>query len=282
MPFFVGSIEDRPTLQRALEGVEAVVHLAARAHVMTDRAQNPLAEFRSVNVEGTRAVLEEAVSAGARRFVYVSTVKAVGVSNAAPWTEDVVPRPADPYGRSKLEAEKLVSEFGATGTVQTIILRLPLVYGPGMRGNMLQLFRLVSHQIPLPLGRANSPRSLAFSGNVVAAIRTVLESSIESSETFFVADKERPTTRELVRGIASALDTHVLLIPVPRQVARAVAWSNDVLARILPIPSVGPLVQRLFESLTVSTERFSRQTGYSQPFSLAEGLRETARWYQSQ
>ncbi|HEV2146724.1 MAG TPA: NAD-dependent epimerase/dehydratase family protein [Longimicrobiaceae bacterium] len=280
-PAPAAGLHDREALRRALDGAQAVVHLAARVHVMRDAAADPLTEFRRVNVEGTRVLLEEAVSAGVRSFVFVSSVKAVGEESDAPWTEDTPPRPVDPYGISKLEAERLVREMADRAGLHAPILRLPLVYGPGVKGNMLQLFALVSRGVPLPFGAVPNRRSMVYSGNVVAAIRAVLDSPAAGSGVFFVSDGRDLTTPELVREVARALGVEPRLLRVPPALLHVAARAGDVLSRVAPFPLTSPALQRLTGSLALDASELGRVTGFRPPYSVEEGLRATAEWYRA-
>lgn len=272
---------DRAAVRRAVAGADAVVHLAARVHVMRDSAADPLAEFRRVNVEGTRVLLEEAVAAGARSFVFVSSVKAVGESGTAPWTEATPPRPVDPYGISKLEAERLVRDTAERAGLHAPILRLPLVYGPGVKGNMLQLFGLVSRGVPLPFGAVPNRRSMVYSANVVAAIQAVLGSPSAGSETFFVSDGRDLTTPELVREVARALGVAPRLLRVPHVLLRAAARAGDALSLLAPFPLTSAALQRLTGSLSLDASKLGRVTGFRPPYTVEEGLRATADWYRA-
>src|SRR5713226_1940634 len=157
--FRIEDLCDRVNIRRALAGIGTVIHLAARAHVMRELVQDPLSAYRKVNVEGTRVLLEEAVAAGVRHFVFVSSVKAMGERAHVPWTEASQPCPSDAYGVTKLEAERLVQDVASRTGLRTVILRLPLVYGEGMRGNMLQLFTAVARGWPLPFRSVRNGRS---------------------------------------------------------------------------------------------------------------------------
>jgi UDP-glucose 4-epimerase len=168
---------------------------------MDDTAGDRFSAYRRANVDGTRAVLDAARAAGARTFVFASSVKAVGERSETPWTESVEPRPVDPYGVSKLEGERVV--LGAAA-IRAVVLRLPLVYGPGVRANMLRLFRAVDSGWPLPVGGVKNRRSLLYVGNLVAAIRRALEVD-RVRGTYFLADGEGASTEDLVRAIARAL-----------------------------------------------------------------------------
>lgn len=256
---------DRTGMRSALAGVESVIHLAARAHLMRDPAADPLLEFRRVNVEGTRTLLEEAVRAGVSRVVFASTVKAVGeVTGAVPWTEDTPARPVDPYGQSKLEAEELVCAARDSHGLHAPILRLPAVYGPRMKGNVLRLFRLVDRGIPLPLAAVRNRRSMAFVGNVAAAALAVLRSPPAQRELFFVSDGQDLSTPELIRAIGRALGRPARLFPVPPGLFRAFTTAA---------------LQRLLGSLAVDSSKLIRMTGFVTPYRPEEGLRLTAEWF---
>ena len=278
----VHGLHDREGLRRALAGVEAVVHLAARVHVLEETAADPLAAFRAVNVEGTRTLLEESAAAGVRSFVFVSSVKAVGeASGSTTWTEATEPRPVDPYGVSKREAEILVRAFADEHGVHAPILRLPLVYGPGVGANMLALLRAVARGVPLPLGAVRNRRSLAYVGNVAAAVAAVLDTPESGTETFFVSDGEDLSTPELVRRVARALDRPARLVPVPPALFRAAGAAGDLLRRAVPVPVHSAVVDRLLGSLAVDSSRLARVTGRTPPFSVDEGLARTAAWYRA-
>ncbi len=270
---------DRPVMRRAVEGVGAVVHLAARVHVMSDEAADPLAEYRRTNVEGARVLMEEAQAAGVRRLILVSTVKAVAEESDTPLNEATPPRPSDPYGISKLEAERMVLELASSGTTTASVLRLPLVYGPGMKANMLRLFDAVDRGLPLPLGGVRNRRSVVFTGNVVTAIERLLATPAAAGEVFFVRDPADVSTPDLIRAIALALGRPARLVPVPAPLFRAAGAFGDFLAPWVKVPMSSAAVARLFGSLTVDAAKLARVTGFEPSYSLAAGLRITAEWY---
>jgi nucleoside-diphosphate-sugar epimerase len=272
-------LHDREGMRRALAGVDAVVHLAARVHVMRDAAADPLAEFRRVNVDGTRALLEEAIQAGARRFLYASSVKALGEGGDAVLTDDTPPAPADPYGISKVEAETVVRELADAAGVHAPILRFPLVYGPGVRANFLKLLQLVDRGIPLPFGLVRNRRSMVYVENAAAAVVAALESPAAARESFLVSDGEDLSTPELVRRIARALGRPARLIPIPPALFAAGGRVGDLLARALPFPLTSAAVHRLLGSLAVDSSRLARLTGFAPPFTVDQGLAATAAWY---
>jgi nucleoside-diphosphate-sugar epimerase len=276
-----GDLSDVDAVTRACEGVTTVVHLAARVHVMRDRSADPLAEFRRENVEATRRLMQAAAIAGVRRVLFVSSVKAVGESSERPWTDDVTPAPRDPYGQSKLEAEHVVRTIADAAGVDAPILRLPLVYGPGMRANMLRLFQLVDRGVPLPVGAVRNRRSLLYVENVAAAILAALRSPAASRETFFVSDGEDVSTPELVERVARALDRRARLLPIAPKLFRYVGRVGDALSAVLPFPVTTAAVDRLLGSLAVDSTRLRLVTGFAPPVSLDEGLRRTAAWYRA-
>lgn len=278
-PRRISDLADRVGLRDALSGADTVVHLAARVHVMRDAATNPLAEFRRVNVEGTRILLEEAARAGVRRFLLMSSVKAIGEQSDTPWTEATPEHPVDPYGISKLEAEHLVRRNADAEGLHAPILRLPLVYGAGVRANFLQLMRLVDRGVPLPFGRIRNRRSLAFAGNVASAIVTALDSAAAARETLLLSDGEDVSTPQLVRAIAAALQRDARLVNIPDLVFRVAGRVGDMLSPVSPVTSAS--VHRLTGSLAVDSSRFRELTGFRTPFTLAHGMRETAAWYRS-
>ena len=161
---------DQDAVRAAVTGADAIVHLAARVHVMRERAADPLAEFRRANVESTEAPGRGGSPCRRGQLVLASTVKAVGEGNSTAWTEDTPPAPSDPYGTSKLEAERLVRDVAQRQGIRAAVLRFPLVYGPGVKGNMLRLFALVDRGVPLPFGSVANRRSLLYVGNLVAAV----------------------------------------------------------------------------------------------------------------
>lgn len=278
-PAPVEGLHDREGLRRAVAGVGAVVHLAGRVHVIRETAADPLAEFRRVNVEGTRTLMEEALRAGARRFVHASTVNAMGEGGGAVLADDTPPTPADPYGVSKLEAEGVVRELTAAAGAHAAILRFPLVYGPGVDANFLRLLQTVDRGVPLPFGLVGNRRSLLYVENAAAAVATALESPAAAGETFLVSDRDDVSTPELVRRVARALGRPARLVPFPPALFALGGRIGDLLARAAPFPLTSADVHRLLGSLAVDSSRFGRLTGFTPPFTMEEGLAATAAWY---
>ncbi|MEP6573560.1 MAG: NAD-dependent epimerase/dehydratase family protein [Gemmatimonadota bacterium] len=278
----VGDFQDRGLLSQALAGVETVVHLAARVHVMTETSPDAAAEYRDVNVTLTRSLLAAAGAAGVRHFVFASSVKVMGETNEAPWTEESPAAPADPYGISKLEAERLIQREARRFGMRATILRFPLVYGPGNRGNMLRLFRLVERGLPLPFGSVGNRRSLAYVGNVVAAFEAVLAAPLTGQEIFFVSDGEDLSTPELLRLIGRGLGRSVHLVSIPPALLVSLAAAGDRILGSRPAPRLAPAVERLVRSLRVDSSKLTRLSGHRPPWTPSEGLAETGRWYLEQ
>ena len=273
---------DAASLRPALAGVTTVIHLAARVHVMDDQSADPLAEFRRVNVRATEVLLDEAARAGVTRFVFASSVKAVGESSELALTETTPPDPQDPYGRSKLEAEQVVRRASEEQALDTVVLRLPLVYGPGMKGNMLRLFRAVDRRLPLPLALVRNRRSLAFLGNVAEAVLAVLRTPGRGARTYFVSDEHDVSTPELLRAIGRALGREPRLLPVPPSAFRVAGRVGDVISTVRPLPLTTAAVDRLLGTLVVDSSALRRATGFLPPYTLEEGLAITAKWYRLQ
>jgi nucleoside-diphosphate-sugar epimerase len=266
----VGDIGPDTDWRPALAGVGCVVHLAARTHVLSETAADPLAEYRRINVAATERLARLAADLGVWRLVFLSSAKIHGDSSGSrPFTEDDAPRPEDGYGISKWEAEQALARVAAETGLQVVVLRPPLVYGPGVKGNFLRLLRLVSRSLPLPLGAIDNRRSLVYVGNLVDAIVKAAEAPRPSRWTYLVADGEDVSTSDLARRLATALGVKSRLVSVPAallNVAAALAGRRAEFAR-------------LTGSLQVDSSRLRRELDWRPRYSLAQGLAETARWF---
>lgn len=279
----ISGLDDTRGLLGACDGVDTVIHLAARVHVMRDSAPDPLAAFRKVNVEGTRNVVESAIAQGARRIIFVSSVKAAAErSGAEPLRDTDVPAPADAYGRSKLEAEQVVLRCCTAAGVDGVVLRPPLIYGPGMRANMLRLFGLVRRGLPLPLASVENRRSVLFVGNLSAAIRALVRRQEAAGGTYYVADKASLSTPRLVQLIAAAMDRPCRLVPVPPRLLEGMGRAVEGTAAVFNRSGArAAAVVRLTQSLHVDTTALRERLGFEPPFSTEMGLQETVAWYLS-
>ena len=270
---------ERGALVRAFVGADVVVHLAGRAHRLRDDAGDPLASFRRVNVEGTRAVIEAAADAGVRRVLVASSVKAVGESTVIPWTEETTPAPVDPYGVSKLESEHAAFAAGAERGIDTVVMRFPLVYGPGAPANVLRLVSLVSRGLPLPFAGIENRRSMLSTGNLVSAVRALAGTPGLDGEVFFVADGVDLSTPELIRTIAEGLQRRARLFRIPPRLFAAAGRAGDSISRLVRFPITSAEVERLTGSLVVSTVKLAEWTGFRPPETPADGWRVVAQWF---
>ena len=272
---------DPGELASAMTGATTVLHLAAMVHVARASGMQRLDEFRRANVEWTRALLEVSGRVGVSEFIFVSSVKAVGETNTSPWNESTPPQPQDAYGLSKLEGEQVVLGAGGKGRLKTAVLRIPLAYGPGAKGNMLQLFRAVQSGFPLPLGAIHNQRSLVYSGNLVAAVEALLACPGCWGETYFVSDGSDLSTPDLIRTIARALGRPTHLFSLPPIFLRMLGRGGDLAGGLIPPVFSSGAVSRLVDSLAVNISKISKATGYLPPFTPDQGFQVTAQWYQS-
>ncbi len=255
----------------AVEGADAVVHLAARVHILGDAAADTLAEYRRTNVEGTRSLAAASVRAGVRRLVLLSSAKVYGERSTRPFREGDVTHPEDAYAVSKLEAEEALKEALAGAQTKWTILRPPLVYGPGVRANFLRLMRTVARGTPLPLARIDNRRSLVYVGNLVDAIEGCLQAEAAAGRTWPLNDGEDLSTPELVRRLARALNKPARLVPVPVPLLRLAGALSGKAAT----------VDRLVESLQVDATAIRTVLQWTPPYSVDQGLVETVRWFRT-
>lgn len=253
----------------ALKNVEHVVHLAARVHVMNDKSSDPLAEFRRVNVEGTAALARQAAVAGVRRFVFLSSVKVNGEFTEAgqPFNANNVPAPEDPYGLSKHEAEQLLRQIAAETGMEVVIIRPPLVYGPGVKANFESMMRWLARGVPLPLAAVTrNRRSLVALDNLVDLIVTCLNHSAAANQTFLVSDGEDLSTAQLLKRMGAAMGHPARLFYVPPALLK-------LGATVLNKPGI---YQRLCGSLQLDIAKTRQLLGWTPPVSVDEGLRRAA------
>ena len=263
--FAVGDIGPRTEWLELLACCDAVVHLAARVHVMHDVEPDPVAAFRAINVDGTLNLARQAAVAGVKRFVFVSSIKVNGESTQSgrAFTEADAPDPQDPYGLSKHEAEQGLRQLVAETGMEVVIIRPPLVYGPGVKANFAALMRAVQRGWPLPLGAVHNQRSLVALDNLVDFIVTCITHPQAVNQTFLVSDGHDLSTTELVRGMARAVGVPARLLPVPVWALRA---GSALLGR-------GEAVQRLCGNLQVDISKARSLLGWCPPVSVEEGLR---------
>ena len=248
----------------ALQGVDLVVHCAGRVHVMDDLSENSLHAYRKTNVHGTIHLARKAVSAGVRRFVFVSSIKVNGEATLRemPFTADDLPSPTDPYGLSKLEAEQELRSLEKQTGLEVVIVRPPLVYGPCVKANFANLMRWVSRGIPLPLGAIHNSRSLVSLSNLVDLLVVCLQHPAAAGQTFLVSDGEDVSTTELVRLVAQVMGKKAILFPVP---VFLLVWGAALLGK-------RAVAQRLCSSLQVDIDKTRNLLGWTAPLTMEQGL----------
>ena len=266
----IGDLGANPNLNGALENVAMVMHLAARVHIMSDDPVDPWKEYRRVNVEGTEALARAAAEQGVRRMVFVSTAKVNGESTfGKPFTERDPPDPQDPYAISKWEAEEALWSVATKTGLEIVIVRPPLVYGPGVRANFLRLMRLVERGVPLPLPHTKNRRSLIGVENLADFLARCVSHPGAANETFLVSDGEDVSTRELIARLARALGRSARFLPVPELAVRLAAGLVGKKAA----------ANRLFGSLAINSDTAREKLAWKPPVTLDSGLAATARWY---
>lgn len=268
-PTSIESIGPETEWRHAVNDIDTVIHLAARVHIMNDPSSDPLAHFRRVNVQGTEKLARQAAYSGVKRLVFVSSIKVNGEENATPYTPNSPPSPSDPYGISKWEAEQALRKIGQETGMEVVVVRPTLVYGPGVKANFLAMMNIVAKGIPLPLASIANRRSLISVGNLVDALAICAVHPQAAGKTYLVSDGEDISTPDLIRRTARALGVPARLFPVPASVMRFAGAVTGKLAA----------VDRLLGSLTVDSSRIRSELGWKPPFSMEEGLRETAEWY---
>lgn len=269
----IGAIDGETNWAEALRDVDSVIHLAARVHVMKDTAADPLAEFLKVNTQGTANLARQAAAAGVKRLIYVSTIKVNGERTAEtqPFVESDKPDPQDAYAISKWRAEQLLQHFAQEAELEVVIVRPPLVYGPGVKGNFISLLAAVNNGIPLPLESVRNKRSLIYSGNLVDALIVCANHPAAAGKTYLVRDGEDVSIPNLVRQIAINLGKPARLLPLPVKLLRGLSRLFGKLES----------AERLADSLRVNDDLIRHELGWKPRFTLQQGLQTTADWYKS-
>ena len=280
----VGPIDDRTDWTAALAGVEVVIHLAARVHIMHDDVADPLAAFRQVNVSGTEHLARSSAASGVKRLVYVSTIKVNGERTsclAAPtvrplpansaFTETDQSNPQDPYGISKWEAEQALHRVAQDTGLEVVIVRPPLIYGPGVKGNFVQMLAVIARGIPLPLASINNLRSLLYVENLVDALINCAIHPAAAGQTYLLCDGEDISTPDLLRRLATALGMPPRLFPCPPALLKLAG----------KLTGKSEQVERLLGCLQVDSGKIRRDLNWQPPYTLQQGLQATADWYRN-
>lgn len=290
----VGPIGAKTDWTDALRGVDVVIHLAARVHVMRETAGDPLADFLEVNLHGTENLAQQAAQAGVKRLVYVSSIKVNGESTfrmAASVVEKIPPsspflegaaensvftekdatNPQDSYGISKWQAEQALQRIAQESGLEVVVVRPPLVYGPGVKGNFAQLLKVLDKGVPLPLASVHNLRSLLYVENLVDALIVCAMHPAAAGQTYLVSDGEDISTPDLLRQLGIAMGHPVLLFTCPSALLK--------LAGLLTGKS--SQLERLLGSLQVDSSKIRYELDWTPPYTLQQGLRATAGWYRS-
>ncbi len=259
----------------ALQGVDCIIHCAARAHVMKETEKEALKAYRIVNVDGTKRLCKQAVEAGVRRIIYLSSIKVNGeqtLRKHEKFSADDEAKPEDAYGISKLEAEEVLHEISARTGLETVIIRPPLIYGSGVKGNFLSMLGWLYLGVPLPLGAIQNQRSLVGIDNLIDLIITCIDHPAAANQTFLVSDDETLSTTELLQRLGIALDKPARLFPVP-------ASFLGLAARLIGKKDIA---RRVLGSLQVDISKTKKMLNWTPPFNVDEGLKKTAEWYLNQ
>lgn len=268
----INNIGPETDWREALKGIDVIIHLAARVHIMRETSDNPLQDFRHVNAEGTRHLAQQAAEAGVKRVIFLSTIKVNGEKTITkPFTESDAPAPDDQYSISKWEAEQSLSGIANKSGLEFVIIRPPLVYGAGVKGNFQNLMKLTRKGIPLPLAGIDNKRSLVYMGNLVDAILKCIEHPSAANKTFLISDGEDLSTSELIRKLASTFDKPARLFYFPSAMLRLAG----------AIVNRKNMVSRLTNSLTVDSSKIRGELDWTPPFTVNQGLKETVEWFKN-
>lgn len=270
-PSIIGDIDRQTDWSEALKGVDTLFHLAARVHVMKETKADPLEEYRRVNVQGTEHLARSAAAAGVKRFVYVSSIKVNGEKSQPdrPFTEDDLPKPQDPYAISKWEAEQALHRVSLETGLEVVVVRPPLVYGAGVKGNFAVMIETIVKGIPLPFGSVHNRRSLIYVENLADALIHCGRHASAAGQTYLVSDGEDLSTPELLRRMGDALGRPARLLSFPPVLLK---WLFALVGKREP-------GERLLGSLVVESGKIRREVSWRPPFSVQQGLHTTAEWY---
>jgi nucleoside-diphosphate-sugar epimerase len=267
----VGEINETTDWSAALAGIDVLVHLAARVHVMHDTAADPLTEFQRVNTAGTEHLAISAAANGVKRLVYVSSIKVNGeeTQGEGKFSELDVPSPQDPYGISKWKAELVLHRVASETGLEVVIVRPPLVYGPGVKGNFASMLKVLSWRIPIPLASVANHRDLVYVENLSDALVVCATHPAAVEQTYLISDGEAISTPDLLRQLASAMGYKIYLLPFPLSWLRALA----------KIFGKSDQAGRLLGSLQVDSGKIRSQLDWRPPYTIAQGLHKTVDKY---
>lgn len=263
----IGDIDSNTDWQKALAKVDTVIHLAQRAHISNDKVNDSLTDFRKVNLFGTQRLARMAAKAGVKRFIFISSAKVNGEGTNLPYTEKDAPQPQDAYSISKREAEDLLSSVSAETGLQMVILRVPLVYGPGVKANFKNLIKIAGLGLPLPFKGIHNSRSFIYLGNLVDAIIICATHPLAAGETFMLSDGQDVSTPDLIKMIAFAMNKQAILFSL----------HPGILMALCNIVGKGKEAKKLTSTFLVDSSKIRNLLGWKPPFTLEEGIKETVK-----
>jgi nucleoside-diphosphate-sugar epimerase len=267
--YAVGDIDENTNWTEVLTGCDVIVHLAARVHQMHDDSLDPLSEFRRVNTAGTLNLARQAMNAGVKRFIFISSIKVNGEESDFPYSEMFEPNPSDAYAISKWEAEQGLNELSRDGAMEVVIIRPPLIYGPRVKANFASMIRWVTRGVPLPFGAIHNKRSMVAVENLVDFIvlcADISKSPKAANQIFLISDGADVSTTELLNNVRAAYGTKMPLIPIPG------SWLKFTLNLI----GKSELSSRLLGSLTVDISKARNLLGWEPKIDILTQLRKMA------
>ncbi len=267
----VNDISSETEWTSALQDINVVIHTAARVHVMNDAVTNPLSEFAKINVAGTLNLARQAVNAGVKRFIFISSIKVNGETTrfGHRFGPDDIVEVTEPYGLSKYQAEQKLLALAKTTGLEVVIIRPPLIYGPGVKANFYSMMKWIYRGVPLPLGRIDNKRSFVALDNLVDLTVTCIDHTKAANEIFLISDGEDVSTTELLQKVAKAFGRNPLLLPVPVGVMK-------LAAKLL---GKGDMADRLFGSLQVDDSKTKERLGWEPVITMDKQLQKTADAY---
>ena len=269
--FCVGNINGSTDFSMALSGKDVVIHTAGRAHIMNDNSTSPLAAFREVNVKGTLNLAAQAVQAGIKRFIFISSTKVNGdlTLGSNVFSEVSIPDPKDPYGLSKYEAEQGLLKLASRSNMEVVIIRPPLVYGPGVKGNFATLIRVVKSGFPLPIALINNKRSLIALDNLVDLIATCISHPNAVNQVFLASDGEDISSLSLIKKIAIAFDLNPYIFP----------FSITMMKIATKLIGRGLIADRLFGDHRVDISKVQKMLNWKPVISIDEQMQKIANYH---
>lgn len=270
----INCLEQQANWSDALHGIDTVIHLAARVHVMQEKSESALDAYCHVNTKATKCLAEQAAKHQVKRFIFLSSIKVNGefTKTGAPFTESVAKPTEDPYGRSKYLAEQHLQLISQNTGMEYVIIRPPLIYGPGVQANFLKMMELVSKGWPLPFARVHNRRDFIFIDNLVSALCAVVQSPKAANQVYLVADDVALSLTELLKAIGHHMDVSVRLLPIP------VGFMRFAFKTL----GLNSLNSRLFGSLEVSTDKIKSHLGWTPQVTTLTGIGITAQWYKNE